>query len=213
MFHFTEETNGDYDRLELGGIVLIEMNISVFLSWYFSCLPLTPHCVHTLIITGVLVINADLVLWFLDLWGKITASVKRQGELIQQKYLRINFKLRSNLLTHIIYACFCNLMKLSVVMLPGFAPATPFFHRTSVIWVIGMEILHHDSFLCSFSPSWIFSWSQTPRGLFVRELPHKCLALFAYVKEMRGCPEVFTYPELGMGLSFFFSNPVINLCC
>lgn len=47
---------------------------------------------------------------------------------------------------------------------------------------------------------------QTPCGLFVWELPHKCikhLALFAYVKEMQRHPVVFTYPELCTGLSFF----------
>lgn len=31
MFHLPEETDGDYDRLQRGGIVLIEMNIIIFL--------------------------------------------------------------------------------------------------------------------------------------------------------------------------------------
>lgn len=30
MFHLTEESNSDYDRLQLGRIVLIEMNIVIF---------------------------------------------------------------------------------------------------------------------------------------------------------------------------------------
>lgn len=54
MFHFTEETKGDYDRLQLGRIALIEMNIIIFLCWYFSCLLWEPdtqeetHVVFTL---------------------------------------------------------------------------------------------------------------------------------------------------------------------
>lgn len=66
MFHFTEETSADYDRLQRGGIVLIEMNIIIFLRRYFSCLPsktrqigVDPHRVRAV---GIKVITATPVL-------------------------------------------------------------------------------------------------------------------------------------------------------
>lgn len=42
VFRFAEETNGDFDRLQPGGVFLIEMNIRLLLAWYFSCLPSKP---------------------------------------------------------------------------------------------------------------------------------------------------------------------------
>lgn len=42
VFRFAEETNGDFDRLQPGGVVLIEMNIRLLLAWCFSCLPSKP---------------------------------------------------------------------------------------------------------------------------------------------------------------------------
>lgn len=95
MFHFTEETSGDYDRLQRGGIVLIEMNIIIFLRWYFSCLPsktrqigVDPHRVRAV---GIKVITATPVLWFWALWGEITARRTDPREIFE------NFKLHLNL--------------------------------------------------------------------------------------------------------------------
>lgn len=39
VFHLTEEMAADWDRLQRGGIVLIEMNIIIFLCWYISWRP------------------------------------------------------------------------------------------------------------------------------------------------------------------------------
>lgn len=39
VFHLTEETAADCDRLRRGGIVLIEINIVIFLCWYISWRP------------------------------------------------------------------------------------------------------------------------------------------------------------------------------
>lgn len=62
VFHLPEETDGDYDRLQRGGIVLIEMNIIIFLcAGIFLVCPLakpdkqeeTRIVVRAAVITGV----------------------------------------------------------------------------------------------------------------------------------------------------------------
>lgn len=83
VFHFAEETNGDFDRLQPGGVVLIEMDIRLLLTWYFSCLPsnrsrptLCSRCSNN---NNNNDINAPYWLCGLEIFGEnITASVKHR---------------------------------------------------------------------------------------------------------------------------------------
>lgn len=89
VFHFTEETDGDFDRLQREGIVLIEMNIIIFSpTVFFLRRPLRNQtnksgatlCSHRCNNKRFQVMDAASVLWFLDLRGKIMKG-------IQQKYV------------------------------------------------------------------------------------------------------------------------------